>query len=337
MLTELRTRLENLQIKLHRLNAELQGTDTSKLTKILNVFPSELAKAEISLFEARKGAYLAKLDEVLQKKLISTNKLVSLTLEADGILGEQAILEKEMNTIIPLVKERVLSQIEEYRLEKDKNSLKTRAAIISQKELQLKREIETYSKEQKRIRQEFLSKILEEKTKVMSTLSELKAREPAIEQRLTETEVRSPINGVINRLFINAVGAVVQKGDLIAEIVPTETELLVEAFIDPENIAQIQPGQPCRISLTAYDPGRYGYIDGIVKNVAADTIFRKDVNRYQYAVTVEMNIEKFIKKNPSANIINGLVAQVNIIRGKRTILEYFWQPVAKIKDRAFRE
>ena len=126
VLTELRTRLENLQIKLHRLNAELRGTDTSKLIKILNVFPSELAKAEISLFEARKGVYLAKLDEVLQKKLISTNKLVSLTFEADGILGEQAILEKEMNTIIPLVKERVLSQLEEYRLEKDKNKLKTK-------------------------------------------------------------------------------------------------------------------------------------------------------------------------------------------------------------------
>ena len=89
--------------------------------------------------------------------------------------------------------------------------------------------------------------------------------------------------------------------------------------------------------MTAYDPGRYGYLNGTVLQVSADTEYREEMNSFQYAVELEIDIDDFLTRNNQVSVFPGLVAQVNIIRGKRTILEYLWQPISKTKDIAFRE
>ena len=187
------------------------------------------------------------------------------------------------------------------------------------------------------INKEYLSQILKEKTESLASISELRARMPVIEQKLKQTEIKSPIDGTINQLTVNTLGAVLRKGDIIAEIVPSNTALRVEAFIDPASIATVEPGQKARISLTAYDPGRYGYLNGTVLQVSADTEYREEMNSFQYAVELEIDIDDFLTRNNQVSVFPGLVAQVNIIRGKRTILEYLWQPISKTKDIAFRE
>ena len=162
-------------------------------------------------------------------------------------------------------------------------------------------------------------------------------RLPAIRQRLKETEIRSPIDGIVNRVFFNSLGAVVSSGEIIAEIVPTQGKLLVEAFIDPKDIATIEPGQPAKISLTAYDPSKYGYLLGTLTKVSADTVFREETN-HRLMPSISPSIQKSMKVTTvPVSIVPGMIAQVDIIRGERTILEYFWQPVAKMKDTAFRE
>ena len=126
-------------------------------------------------------------------------------------------------------------------------------------------------------------------------------------------------------------------GEVIAEIVPTQGKLLVEAFIDPKDIATIEPGQPAKISLTAYDPSKYGYLLGTLTKVSADTVFREETKSSAYAVNLSIDTEIFESDTIPVSIVPGMIAQVDIIRGERTILEYFWQPVAKMKDTAFRE
>ena len=111
----------------------------------------------------------------------------------------------------------------------------------------------------------------------------------------------------------------------------------MKALIDAEDIASIEPGQMSKISLTAYDASRYGYINGKIINVSADSTMQEVSRSFKYEVEIELDLEEFLSKNPSVAIIPGLVANVNIIRGRRSIIEYLWQPVAKIKDRAFRE
>ena len=181
------------------------------------------------------------------------------------------------------------------------------------------------------------TEIYQERSQVTGEIAELEVRLPAIRQRLKETEIRSPIDGIVNRVFFISLGAVVSSGEIIAEIVPTQGKLLVEAFIDPKDIATIEPGQPAKISLTAYDPSKYGYLLGTLTKVSADTVFREETKSSAYAVNLSIDTEIFESDDIPVSIVPGMIAQVDIIRGERTILEYFWQPVAKMKDTAFRE
>ncbi|MEJ6689324.1 MAG: HlyD family efflux transporter periplasmic adaptor subunit, partial [Paracoccaceae bacterium] len=181
------------------------------------------------------------------------------------------------------------------------------------------------------------TEVYQERSQVISEITELEVRLPAIRQRLKETEIRSPIDGIVNRVFFNSLGAVVSSGEVIAEIVPTGKELLIEAFIDPADIATVEPGQSVQISLTAYEPSRYGYLQGRLIKVAADTIYREETRSAVFAVTASMDTQIYQDDGAPVTIVPGMIAQVDIIRGDRTVLEYFWQPVAKIKDNAFRE
>ena len=130
-------------------------------------------------------------------------------------------------------------------------------------------------KKQKVIAQEEYKKdLFEEKSRAITDLAEINAKLPSYEQKLSSTEIKSPAEGIINQFFYNTIGAVLKEGDVIAEIVPTENALTVKALIDAEDIASIEPGQMSKISLTAYDASRYGYINGKIINAVSYTHLR---------------------------------------------------------------
>lgn len=209
--------------------------------------------------------------------------------------------------------------------------------MLTERKAQTELEIQQIASKIKTVQKDFKTNIYQERAEVIGEISELQARLPAIRQRLKETEIRSPINGIINRVFFNTSGAVVGTGEIVAEIVPTGGSLFVKAFIDPKDIATVEPGQSVKISLTAYDPAKYGYLIGTLTKVAADTVFREETKTSNYAVNASIDSAIYEDDKTPGTIVPGMVAQVDIIRGGRTILEYFWQPIAKIKDTAFRE
>jgi len=184
---------------------------------------------------------------------------------------------------------------------------------------------------------EYRTEIYQERAGVIGQISELTVRLPVIKQLLNETDIRSPIDGVVNRVFFNTIGAVLRSGEVISEIVPTGKVLLIEAFTDPADIATVEPGQSAQISLTTYELCRYGYLQGRLIKVAADTVYREETRSAIFAVTASMDTQIYQDNGAPVKIVPGMIAQVDIIRGDRTILEYFWHPVAKIKDNAFRK
>jgi len=136
---------------------------------------------------------------------------------------------------------------------------------------------------------------------------------------------------------IKSSNAVVKGGEVLLDLVPRNNALEVEAYIDPKDIGKIEVGQNARIGLTAYDSSKYGYIDGVLTNVSADAVFREDKNTYMFMITTKLNSSLVGSDGKIVPLNAGMIAQVDIIRGKQTLLEYFWQPVAKIKDDAFRQ
>jgi adhesin transport system membrane fusion protein len=337
VLEELEARLSNLRLKMIRLESELNGGTIASVRNNASSYPETLLDAEIKLMTSRRESLNAELKTLNQDKERKGKVLLGLGAEIKGQNSLKALLNKEMLEVLPLVDAGVLGSSERFRLEREDTSIQTQLQVLSEKVAQTKLEIEQVVSQLQSVQINYNTEIYQERSQVTGEIAELEVRLPAIRQRLKETEIRSPIDGIVNRVFFNSLGAVVSSGEVIAEIVPTQGKLLVEAFIDPKDIATIEPGQPAKISLTAYDPSKYGYLLGTLTKVSADTVFREETKSSAYAINLSIDTEIYESDDVPVSIVPGMIAQVDIIRGERTILEYFWQPVAKMKDTAFRE
>jgi len=337
VLEELEARLSNLRLKMIRLDAELNGNSIASVRGKATDYSDALLDAEIELMASRRESLNAELKNLNQDKQRKGKALLSLKAEIDGQGVLQTLLSKEMLEVLPLVDAGVLGSSERFRLEREEASIRTQLQVLSEKVAQTELEIEQISSQLDAVQINYNTEIYQERSQVTGEIAELEVRLPAIRQRLNETEIRSPIDGIVNRVFFNSVGAVVSSGEVVAEIVPTGGQLLIEAFVDPKDIATIEPGQAAKISLTAYDPSKYGFLLGTITKVSADTVFREETKSSAYSVNVSIDTEIYESEDMPVSIVPGMIAQVDIIRGERTILEYFWQPIAKMKDTAFRE
>ena len=337
VLEELEARLSNLRLKMIRLDAELNGNSIASVRNKATDYSDALLDAEIELMASRRESLNAELKNLNQDKQRKGKALLSLEAEIDGQSVLQTLLSKEMLEVLPLVDAGVLGSSERFRLEREEASIQTQLQVLSERVAQTELEIEQIDSQLDAVQINYNTEIYQERSQVTGEIAELEVRLPAIRQRLNETEIRSPINGIVNRVFFNSVGAVVSSGEVVAEIVPTGGQLLIEAFVDPKDIATIEPGQAAKISLTAYDPSKYGFLLGTLTKVSADTVFREETKSSAYSVNVSIDTAIYESEGTPVSIVPGMIAQVDIIRGERTILEYFWQPVAKMKDTAFRE
>ena len=337
VLADISAKKEALDIKMIRVNAELNKSSTSQLIDRLKSFSQALVVTEVDLFNSRVNRIKNVIEEIdARLEMAYENKKILIS-EEKGIKDLRGLINDELRVLLPLIQTGAVSKSERYRLEREKNNSETQLMIIRGKlDLNLS-QIKQLKKQKVIAQEEYMKDLFEEKSRAITDLAEINAKLPSYEQKLSSTEIKSPAEGIINQFFYNTIGAVLKEGDVIAEIVPTENALTVKALIDAEDIASIEPGQMSKISLTAYDASRYGYINGKIINVSADSTMQEVSRSFKYEVEIELDLEEFLSKNPNVAIIPGLVANVNIIRGRRSIIEYLWQPVAKIKDRAFRE
>ena len=337
VLEELEARLANLNIRLVRLDSELQSKPVSVVMELSSSYSKVLVDAEVELMISRKASLDAELETLNQDRRKTVKAMKSLDAQISGRQVMQGLLVEEMKEVLPLVEAGALGSSERFRLERQDASISTELEVLNEEKAQSEVDIEQIASKTLTVKQNYKTNIYQERSEVIGEISELEARLPAIRQRLKETDIRSPIDGIVNRVFYNNVGAVVGGGEIVAEIVPTGGDVLVEAFIDPKDIATVEPGQKVKISLTAYDPSKYGYLLGTLTKVAADTVFREETRTSDYAVNASIDSVIYEDDETPVTIFPGMVASVDIIRGNRSILEYFWQPVAKIKDTAFRE
>ena len=337
ILADISAKKEALDIKMIRVNAELNKSSTSQLIDRLKSFSQALVVTEVDLFNSRVNRINNVIEEIdARLEMAYENKKILIS-EEKGIKDLRGLINDELRVLLPLIQTGAVSKSERYRLEREKNNSETQLMIIKGKQDLNLSQIKQLKKQKVIAQEEYKKDLFEEKSRAITDLAEINAKLPSYEQKLSSTEIKSPAEGIINQFFYNTIGAVLKEGDVIAEIVPTENALTVKAQIDAEDIASIEPGQASKISLTAYDASRYGYINGKIINVSADSTMQEGSRSFKYEVEIELYLEEFISKNQGVTIIPGLVANVNIIRGRRSIIEYLWQPVAKIKDRAFRE
>ena len=158
----------------------------------------------------------------------------------------------------------------------------------------------------------------------------------AATDRVTRTRLRAPVRGIVNTISTATIGAVVQPGEPLAEIVPMEDGLLIEAEVRPQDVAFIGPGDDASVRITAYDYLVYGALEGEVVRIGADTIEDREGNPFFRIVvrTARNNLERGGESFP---ITPGMVAQVDIQTGRKTVLAYLAQPLLRARAEALRE
>jgi len=302
--------------------------------------PPEVRTEEPEVYDQEYALYVSSKEELASGIEIARNQMVQREKELLEVQYKKEIAEKnyesatkELAANKPLLASGAVSEIDILKLEREA----TRArGDIDQARAQIGR-IQSAIGEARRkiseVEQNFKSKVRTELNDVTARLNSLSEVTVSLQDKVNQTTLKSPVNGKVSRLFFNTVGGVIQPGKEVLEVVPTDDALILETKIQIKDIAFIRVLQPAVVKLTAYDYTIYGALDAVVENIAADSIVDDKGNAY-YLVRVRTLKSSLGKDLP---IIPGMVAQVDIMTGKKTVLSYLLKPVLKAKSYAFSE
>jgi adhesin transport system membrane fusion protein len=185
-------------------------------------------------------------------------------------------------------------------------------------------------------RAEFQAQALDELNSRRVELQSLREIMAAGEDQVTRTAIRSPVKGTVKQINLNTIGGVVKPGESILEIVPLDDTLLIEARIRPADIAFLHPGQKAMIKITAYDFSIFGGLEGFVEAISADTI-EDDKGESFYKVKLRTRESVMHYRGEDLPIIPGMTASIDILTGKKSILNYLLKPILRMKQNALRE
>jgi adhesin transport system membrane fusion protein len=156
--------------------------------------------------------------------------------------------------------------------------------------------------------------------------------------RVERTDIRSPVNGIVQQLFVHTIGSAVTSGRELISIVPLKDSLLIEASVLPQDIGFIHEGDPASIKVSAYDYSIYGSIPGVVLRISPDAVQDpKDPQRSYYRVHIRAHKNTIEHHGKTYTLIPGETVQADIITAKRTVMQYLLKPLAKSLSDPMRE
>jgi len=318
-----------------RLVAEANGTDFKVPQEVIDENP-EIGERERELFNSRKREFQSTLN-ILQEQISQRqHEYNELTTKLDELARTNALLQKELELTRPLVVQGAVSEVEVLHLERQGSQMQGEIATIKQTIPKAQSRLQEAQYAVKEAQLAFFNKAKSELNQVLAELEEVAATAIALEDRLKRTNVRSPVTGTINRLLVNTEGGVIQPGMDLVEIVPLEDTLVIEAKIKPADIAFLRPEQEAKVKFTAYDFTIYGGLEAKLEHISADSITDEKGNSF-YLVRLRTNKNYLGPESDPLPIIPGMVASVDILTGKKTILAYLLKPVLRAKYMALRE
>lgn len=334
-LNRLVQRLAALDIKELRLRAEIEGKPFDA-PKDLSARSPVVALTEQSLFAARKAELAGSLSVLAQRLQQRNQDLVAATASVGTTERTTDLLEQEIAVVEPLVKERIASATRLLELQRELERTKgdrQRAEVSAQQAQSGIRELEA---EVSNTEENYRLKSLDELNAVVAEQSELRESLPRLEERVSRTVIRAPMKGIVNRLNFRTPGGFVSSGDVVLELVPTGEALVVEARIDPKDISNIRVDDMVRIRLSAYDSAKYGTLDGTVLRISPDAVVDDRGGPSYYTIDVAIT-GTLLVNDEAVTLIPGMTGTVDVLSGKRTVLEYIWQPIARVQELALRD
>ncbi len=321
-----------LQAKALRLEALTRGTPFNPPPELLRDAP-EIVAQERRLYESRRAEISAQ-TAVYQSQLAQRQQeLNEVRARRDQAERSLELMNKEISATRPMVATGAVSEVEMMRLEQQlariRGDREQATAQIARVQSAIREANSKISEVQLTSRNQMSAELSE----TMSRLASLEQGGVALQDKVKQADIKSPVRGTVKRLLVNTIGAVVPPGKEVVEVVPLDDALILEVQITPKDIGFLSPGQPAMVKFSAYDYAIYGGLEAEVFLIGADSVLDEKGNAF-YQVRVRTRKPSL---GPNLPIIPGMVAQVDVMTGKKTVLSYLLKPVLRAKSNAMTE
>lgn len=334
-LEESKLKLDELRAKAVRLYAEAYKKPFKPDDKLLKSIP-DFIKKERSLYLSNQKQLLSSIkviDEQLKQKESELKEEQNRVRHFDK--GYSYIL-RELKVTEPMVKKGIESEVGLLKLKREANDLQEKLETAKLSIPRIESSIEEFKNKINETKLEFQNRAKKEWNEITAEIDRISKSNIALEDKVKRTLIKSPVDGAVKQIFVNTIGGVIKPGMDIMEIVPSQDKLVAEVKIKPSDIAFLFPGQKAVIKLTAYDFSIYGGLDGKVTHISADTIIDEKQNSY-YLVKIKTNKSYIGNGKKKLHIIPGMTVNVDILTGKKSVLDYLLKPILKAKNNALSE
>ena len=325
-----------MELRVERLSAEVENRPLKITEEARKSVPSQAANEE-SLYMSRRQQLADEIGGLQQQLVQRQQELREFSSKAEQYRSSLNLLRQEISMSEPLVARGAISPVEVLRLRR--SEVETRG-MLDGTTLAVPRAQAAIGEVQRKIdetRGKFRSEALTQLNEARTDLAKTQATAKGLEDRVSRTMVTSPVRGIVKQVLVNTVGGVIQPGSDMVEIVPLDDSLLVEARIRPQDIAFLHPGQKAMIKFTAYDYTIYGGLEGTLEQIGADTVQDEEKKNTFYVIKLRTNKSHLGTDEKPLLIIPGMVASVDIITGKKSVLSYLLKPIIKSRAEALHE
>nr|WP_269137592.1 HlyD family type I secretion periplasmic adaptor subunit [Pseudomonas sp. PGPR40] len=326
----------SMLLRVERLSAEVDDRALNFPADVLKAVPIQAASEE-SLYISRRQQLHDEIGGLKEQLIQRQQELREFTSKQAQYRSGLALQRQEINMSEPLVAQGAVSPVEVLRLKRaeveTRGQLDATTLAIPRAESAIKEVQRKIDETRGKFRSEALTQLNEART----DLNKAQATGKALEDRVSRTLVTSPVRGIVNKLLVNTIGGVIQPGSDLVEIVPLDDTLLVEAKIRPQDIAFLHPGQDATVKFTAYDYTIYGGLKAKLEQIGADTITDEDKKTTYYIIKLRTERSHLGTDEKPLLIIPGMVASVDIITGKKTVLSYLLKPIIRARAEALHE
>lgn len=332
---ENRVQAEALEGRAERLRALATGSEFMPSDDLVQRAPS-IVERERELYHSNLGTLDEQrqiLRERLEQRRAELNEAVS---RRDTASRELGLASQELNMTRPLLQSGAVSEVEILRLQREVSAASGERRQAAAQVSRLESAIQEAEGELREVDSQARTEWRQELTATLGELAALNESSSGLQDRVRLAEIRSPVDGVVQRLTFNTLGGVVQPGQEVVEIVPTDDALVVEARIAPQDIAFLRPGLPATIKLTAYDFAIYGGLQAELEHISASTTTDEEGNTfYRVRVRTRDSADEVVAED--LDVIPGMTAQVDILTGKRTVMQFLLKPVLRAWGNALGE
>lgn len=326
--------IESAEAELARLALESRGEESWSIDPKIG---TEITRREQEALFLARDRELKSQDELVRQQILRLNAAIDESMaRINSAKRRLVLLSEERGIYEPLVAEGIEPRVRlldlENRLEEAQNTV-----VIEDLAVKAKR-IEIQELEQRRIqaRFNFQSEARQKASEVRQRLEQASAEREGLTDRLQSTRVRSPITGTVTAVYPSGVGSVVSSGEALAEIIPDSESFLIKAKLLPKDISNVFEGQIARVSFVAYDFSKYGVLEAEVEEIAQNTT-QTERGEIYYDAWVRTRENIFAKSGIRPKIIPGMIAQVDILGEKRSVMEYILSPILQTTSKALTE